>query len=205
MTFYDATKEKWGYLRETSELALKAGFDKNTGLHRTGLDEYLKVIFPDIHDWVHDKSIPNLIVNGKRYAKRPDYRSEQLKMIIEFDGLQHYTDPVKIKEDREKTEIYESFGYKVVRLPYFIQLSNDAVKVLFNVTVNEYLFNENFPSLGPGEPATPAYLCSAGLIRMAQEFKRFPNQYKVNRDYLNECNDPEITGIMFLENVYNSL
>lgn len=101
---------------ETSELALKAGIDKNIGLHRTGLDEYLKVIFPDIHDWVHDKSIPNLIVNGKRYAKRPDYRSEQLKMIIEFDGLQHDTAPVKIKEDREKTEIYELFGYKVIRL-----------------------------------------------------------------------------------------
>ena len=79
------------------------------------------------------------------------------------------------------------------------------MKVLFNVTVTENLFNENFPPLGPGESATPAYLCSAGLIRMAQEFKRFPNQYKVNHDYLKECNDPEITGISFLENVYNSL
>lgn len=28
MGFCDATKEKWGYLRETSELALKAGLDK---------------------------------------------------------------------------------------------------------------------------------------------------------------------------------
>lgn len=205
MAFYDATKEKWGYLRKTSELALKAGFDKNTGLHRNGLDEYLRVIFPDVHDWVHDKSIPNLIVNGKCYAKWPDYRSEQLKMIIEFDGLQHYTDPVKIKEDREKSEIYESFWYKVVRIPYVIQLSNEAVKVLFNITVTENLFNEKFLSLGPGEPAISAYLCSAGFIRMAQEFKRFPNQYKVNRDYLKECNDPEITCISFLENVYNRL
>lgn len=50
MTFYDAAKEKWGYLRETSELALKAGIDKNTGLHRTGLNDYLKVIFPDVDD-----------------------------------------------------------------------------------------------------------------------------------------------------------
>lgn len=38
---------KWGFLRETSELATKAGKDKDTGLHRTGLDDYLKVIFPD--------------------------------------------------------------------------------------------------------------------------------------------------------------
>lgn len=205
MTFYDAAKEKWGYLRETSELALKAGIDKNTGLHRTGLNDYLKVIFPDVDDWVHDKSIPNLIVDGKRYAKRPDYRSEKLKMIVEFDGLQHYTNPIKIIEDKQKTEVFESFGYKVVRIPYFIQLSNDAVKVLFNVNVKEKLFNESFPSLGPDEPATPAYLCFAGLIRMAKEFKLFPNQYKVNSDYLKECNNPEITGVEFLENIYNSL
>jgi hypothetical protein len=37
---------KWGFLRETSELAKKAGKDKDTGLHRTGLEDYLKVIFP---------------------------------------------------------------------------------------------------------------------------------------------------------------
>lgn len=40
--------KKWGFLRETKELAQKAGLDADTGLHRTGLDEYLKVIFPDV-------------------------------------------------------------------------------------------------------------------------------------------------------------
>ena len=39
-------KNKWGFLRETAELARKAGIDKDTGIHRTGLDEYLKIIFP---------------------------------------------------------------------------------------------------------------------------------------------------------------
>ena len=33
----------WGFLRETTELAQKAGFDKDTGLIRTGLNEYLDV------------------------------------------------------------------------------------------------------------------------------------------------------------------
>lgn len=39
------TKYKWGFLRETTALAKKAGIDKATGLHRTGLEEYLKVFF----------------------------------------------------------------------------------------------------------------------------------------------------------------
>ena len=34
----------WGFLRETKEDAAKAGIDKDTGLCRTGLEEYLKVI-----------------------------------------------------------------------------------------------------------------------------------------------------------------
>lgn len=54
---------------------------------------------------------------------------------------------------------------------------------VFNVTVTENLFNEKFPSLGPGEPATPAYLCSVGFIRMAQEFKRFPNQLTLSSNF----------------------
>ena len=50
-------KEKWGFLRETTEAAIKAGVDRGTGLHRTGLNEYLKVIFPNVDDWVHDKAL----------------------------------------------------------------------------------------------------------------------------------------------------
>ena len=44
----------WGFLRETTELAQKAGIDKDTGLIRTGLNEYFDVIFPDTHDWLHE-------------------------------------------------------------------------------------------------------------------------------------------------------
>lgn len=34
-------KNKWGFLRETNALAKKAGVDKDTGLHRIGLEDYL--------------------------------------------------------------------------------------------------------------------------------------------------------------------
>ena len=36
--------KKWGFLRETEAKAKDAGFDKDTGLHRTGLDEYLLIL-----------------------------------------------------------------------------------------------------------------------------------------------------------------
>ena len=188
-------KNKWGFLRETSALAKKAGIDKDTGLHRTGLEDYLQVIFPHIDDWIHDKVLGK--VNDVRYRSRPDYRSENLKLIVEFDGLQHYTKPDIIEKDLKTTELYQNFGYKVVRIPYFIQLSNKAVKTLFDVNVSEELFDETISSLGIKSQNTPAYLCPAGLKRMAEEFMKFPEQYKTNIDFLKKQNDPYRSGVEF--------
>ena len=187
-------KEKWGFLRETTEAAIKAGIDRGTGLHRTGLNEYLKVIFPNVDDWVHDKAL-GLTVNNKVCRKRPDYRSEKLKMIVEFDGIQHYTMPDRIKNDVLSTKFYESLGYKVVRIPYFIQLTNKAVKYFFNVDVKEPLFNENIHSMDKNDRNTPAFLCGAGVLRMIEEFKHHPEQYRVNKEFLMSQNDQFLTGV----------
>lgn len=186
---------KWGFLRETAEIAKKAGIDKDTGLHRNGLDEYLKVIFPEITDWVHDKVLPKEFTNGKSCRKRPDYRSETLKLIVEFDGLQHYTQPDRIKKDESNTKFYKSCGYKVIRIPYFIQLTNECVKCLFGRDVKEKLFDDKIPSIGIEGKNTPAYLCPAGIERMKKEFKKFPKQYQVNKNFLKKQNDEYLTGL----------
>ena len=44
------------------------------------LNDYLKIIFPDVDDWIRNKIVPK---SNSRF--RPDYRSEKLKMIIEND------------------------------------------------------------------------------------------------------------------------
>ena len=181
----------WGFLRETTEDATKAGLDQ-TGLPRTGLNEYLAVIFPETKDWVHNKTV------CKEYKIRPDYRSESLKLIVEFDGLPHYTNPETIIKDKKNQNIYEALGYKVVRIPYFIQLTNDAVTKLFGVTVSEPLFDGRYPSLGPGIH-TPAFVCPAGLKRMAKDFQNFPEQYQVNLEALEQMNNPELSGIEYLK------
>jgi len=195
-------EKKWGFLRETDTMAKKAGRDKDTGLHRTGLEDYLKVIFPQIDDWIHDKALGK--INGTLYRSRPDYRSEKLKLIIEFDGLPHYTKPDIIEKDLKNSELYKNFGYKVVRIPYFIQLTNKAVKDLFDVDLSEELFDETISSLGIEGQNTPAYLCPAGIKRMAGEFKRFPEQYKTNIDFLKKQNNPFRSGVEYLESEYNN-
>ena len=188
--------KQWGFLRETKEDAEKAGVDKDTGVCRTGLDEYLAVIFPNTHDWIHDKG--GVEFDGKKLGTRPDYRSESLKMIVEFDGLPHYTNPDVILKDLQNTDNYEKAGYKVVRIPYFIQLSKDAVKELFSVDLDQELFDDSIPSLGLKGRNTPAYLCHEGVKRMAKEFLRFPHQYEINLKALKEANSSFLTGVDLL-------
>lgn len=187
----------YGYLRETREAALKAGIDKDTGLCRTGLDEYLREIFPSVN-WVHDKPLNKEYLREKLKI-RPDYLSEKLRMVVEFDGIQHYQKPNVILNDRKNTAIYNSLGYKVVRIPYFIQLSRRAVKILFDVDVGHELFDEEIPSLGVKEGGTPAFLCMAGVRRMAEDFVKFPTQYDVNIKALKAAKDDFLSGLSLLK------
>lgn len=171
---------KWGYLRETKEDAMKAGIDKKYNIGRTGLEEYLEVIFPEVKDWVHDKTT-GIYLDDKKFNGRPDYRSEKLKMIVEFDGLPHYKNPDVIINDEIKNTIYEEAGYKVIRIPYFIQLSNDVVEKLFGVKIKTELFDEKIPSLRLNSRNTPAYLCPIGIRRMAIDFANISMyQYNIN-------------------------
>lgn len=195
--------EKWGFLREHSSKA--NGKDPLTGLHRTGLDEYLSVIFPNTNDWIHDKAF-GIHKDGENHKIRPDYRSDGLKLIVEFDGLPHYQDPAVIIKDDKNTEIYRQNGYKVVRIPYFIQLTNDAVEKLFGVKVGEHLFKVSYPSLGGTDlKHNPSCLCPEGLKRMAREFKNFPEQYEVNIQSLKAMNNDILSGVNYLIEEYNKI
>lgn len=169
-------------------------------MHKTGLDEYLKVIFPEIDDWIHDKTIPNL-----KTKIRPDYRSEKLKLIVEFNGLPHYQKPDVILKDKEKEQLYVALGYKVVVIPYFIQLTNKAVKTLFGVSVDEQLFDETIPSLYSCDACTPAFLCPMGIQRMAKDFINFPEQYEVNINSMKKEEKIELTYWNLLEEEYSKL
>lgn len=118
--------------------------------------------------------------------------------------MPHYDSPQKIRDDETATQFYEGLGYKVVRVPFFIQLTNKVVKQLFDVKVEESLFNGDIPSMGP-KGITPAGICGAGIMCMAKEFKKFPEQYEVNLKYLKCANDEFLTGANLLETIYNSI
>lgn len=192
----------WGFLRETTAAAEKAGIDKHTGICRTGLDKYLEVIYPG-SCWLHNMQFGEH--NGKIYHFRPDYRSDHLKIVIEFDGTLHYSNPDNIRGDKRKDDIYNRAGYRVIRIPYFIQLTRTVVKQLFGVDVQNELFPNNVASMSIVNKNTPAYMCKEGVKRMAMEFQRFPEQYEANVQSLQKEADDFLTGVSFLIEEYNKL
>ena len=136
---------------------------------------------------------------------RPDYRRDSLKLIVEFDGLPHYENPDTIQKDSANQMIYEKCSYNVVRIPYFIQLSNDVVEQLFGVKVQDPLFDDSYPSLGITGRHSPAYLCPAGIRRMAEEFMKFPRQYEVNINALRAAKIPALSGVEYVEEEISKL
>lgn len=195
------TDIRWGFLRETQKEIDKDPYDPVNGYPRTCLIDYLREIFPNTHDWIHNKGMQD--VKGLNGRLRPDCRSDSLKLLIEFDGVQHYTNPEQIIKDREHTRLYRNAGYFVVRIPYFIQLTTATVNEMFwEVLTTEFkkdLFDPSVASVYSGLHNTPAFLCYLGLKRMAEDFIRYPEQYEVNLQALRAEANPDLTGIDILE------
>lgn len=93
------------------------------------LYEALKIIFKI--DFIRDRQVPDSGIN-----KRPDFRNDELKLIVEFDGERHYTNNKIQKSDMLKAKRYSDMGYKVIRLPYFVQLSSSIIKLLFDIDID---------------------------------------------------------------------
>ena len=192
---------RFGYVRENQKQVEQQPYHPVTGVCRVPLTNYLEVLFPETHDWICNQRMQE--VPGFEDSRlQPDFRSESLKLIIEVDGLPHYRNPTKLRSDLSKKERYEGAGYRVVRIPYFIQLTKDAVRKLFGdmaANVEDELFDPTLFSLSSKAQNSPAFLCPLGIRRMAMEFLKFPEQYQLNLAALKAEDNDELTGVDYLE------
>ena len=132
-------------------------------LTESNLGENLKLIFNK--DFIHDKSFIT--------RKRPDYRNDELKLIVEFDGPKHYTEAKRIVDDKIRDEFYLQNGYRTIRIPMFIQLTTQTIKELFNIDFNytqtyKHGFIANLKTL-----VLPADFCELGISKFKNDLERF--------------------------------
>ncbi len=133
-------------------------------------EQNLKTILDTIkpnNEFIHDKAVPN----AQNRRMRPDFRCEELKLIIEFDGDSHYCKSDRILKDRAKDNDYQSLGYRVVRIPYFIQMSKPLLKIIFDEDIE---FKQVYPNGFIDKKAVlPADYCELGLELFLEDLERF--------------------------------
>ncbi len=61
------------------------------------------------------------VISERRRRWDMVYQGDFGQVAVEFDGDAHYRDSLKIKADLDKDELARLGGYRVVRIPYWVQ------------------------------------------------------------------------------------
>ena len=134
-------------------------------LTEEGLANVLKEIFPS-EDFIHDR-----IVLNSNIKSRPDYLCENLKLIVEFDGDQHYRNVAKIKNELKKNQTYSRMGYSIVRIPYFIQISSIVIENLFK---KKFSYRQKFPhGFISKSVILTCDFCEVGIKKFENDLEKF--------------------------------
>jgi hypothetical protein len=206
---------KWKYPRECKNKF----FDSNKN---TDIKDYLSMIFHDTQDFIHDEVIPNEIYSHRGINQfrrfRPDMRSEDLGLIVEFDGVNHYSSLHVVLSDKDKDEYLRSAGYKIVRIPYFVVLSPTSIMRLFGVDVNDRLKDTGVldyglfdsPDNDYGLKICPQSFCHLGMMKFFNDVKAMTKHEKTVLDndlnlvsLFNKYGIPSIPEIY--QNEYNEI
>lgn len=159
-------------------------------LNEKNLLELLEYLYPET-SWIHNKVIPKDIVKKRLKGSehedgmyeyllkrkfRADYRSEELSIVVEFDGISHYQSSEVMWNDISKTLYYESLGYTFIQIPYFVQPKIEIIKQYFNKDIEESLtekmngFNIDGVKLNRNLPSS---FSEDGVRRFMTEFINF--------------------------------
>jgi hypothetical protein len=98
------------------------------------------------------------------------------KIVIEFQGYQHFTKTKVAYKDLQRKKEIESSGYKFIEIPYFVQLTKSVAKLLFDY---EYDFSKGFPHgfIHP-KAVLPCDFCLLGRERYHAFLEYFPSEVK---------------------------
>lgn len=114
----------------------------------------------------HELSIP-----GSRRRWDMAYELSGQTTVVEFDGDEHYRHTLKIKGDGEKDALALAAGHRVVRVPYWVQLTTETLLFYFGL---EARVIQDFPHGFIATKIFPASFCEMGISRFRQELLALP-------------------------------
>lgn len=128
--------------------------------------------------FLRERLDPDIVANsqipGLKRRFRPDYRSERHRLVVEFDGDQHYQRAAHVIQDAERDKVITDAGYRVIRIPYFIQLTPETIRFLFGDHVSDQSPFKDFPHGFIAETVVfPADFCELGVDRFLADIDNF--------------------------------
>ena len=118
-------------------------------------------------DWIGEE----VRVPETRYRWDMMFKIKNDIFVVEFDGDGHYRDSLLIRNDIEKDKIAYSLGYITVRIPYFVQLTNETLWHFFRLKAD---IKQDFPHGFIKSKIFPASFCRLGLMRFEKEMSSLP-------------------------------
>jgi hypothetical protein len=97
--------------------------------------------------------------------------------VVEYDGDKHYYDSLTIKGDHIKDKIAGELGYKVVRIPYWVQLTNETLQFYLGLSAN---IIQNFKHGFVETKMFPCSYSSFGVDRFENEINNLPISVKAS-------------------------
>ena len=161
-------------------------------------DKYLESLNKGNEIWLCERNLekilnqvfPNYeIIKNRRFNLSdksyivPDYLIEDKKLIIEFQGYQHFTNPEVVYKDSIKKIKIEEMGYNCIQIPYFIQMTISVVEYLFGKYVDGKGvirdYSEGFPH-GFIHPKSKSFgeFCYNGLILSREILNLYPEEIR---------------------------
>lgn len=116
-----------------------------------GFNRLAKIIAGNENNWEYIKQeyrLKGVKVNGLALGNKAwDHLIiiNSKKILVEFDGSEHYTEIDKYLKDIRYANAVKELGYGVVRIPYFIQLDNELIKYYFDVDLRNTTIEHSFP------------------------------------------------------------
>lgn len=95
--------------------------------------------------------------------------------VVEFDGDAHYRDSLKIKIDNEKDAVAREHSIRVIRFPYWVQLTSETLAHYFGLVAT---ISQDFPHGFISTKVFPASFCELGIERFRHEMASLPAQVK---------------------------
>lgn len=92
-------------------------------------------------------------------------------ILVEYDGDEHYRDSLKLKADAHKDAPAITHGMRTVRVPYWVQLTNQTARHYFGLEVE---VEQSFPHGFITTKLFPAFFCEMGVERFRRELEALP-------------------------------